>query len=472
MNFLLICTIIYWSPSVDLGIPGIDDVNPQANRRQGEHTCLVWEAYINGNWEIFSRFCYGPIYSDTIRVSNDVGDDHNPAVAYDQMRNCFWCVWERDFTDSSEIYISQGQLGSGWQSHQQITADSFYNSNPSVCVINDTVWVVWGKYGVIYDSVRFGNICARYYDGNSWSPVMQLTNEPNLSNINPKINNRYGHPFVVWQKGIYYFDIYYSEYTGGSWQPQQDIAPAPPQDSRPEIAVHPSIMGDAGVWVVWMSDRVAYNQFEIYSTAYDTFTTYYRITAHDSADVNPSPLYVIALTRQNLPFIAFETKRSGNYDIYTTGWFNDTIFPVDTNPAMDINPVMTGGDWYVWVLWQTNRDGDWDIYGSFIYCGGIEDEKGQDLRYEKKMLKVYPNPFTDAVWIRIKTTNSDVWKSLKIYDITGRLIKEWEGQILNKRDVIIWDTKNELSPKIPAGIYFIKIECDDMSFIQRVVKIE
>ncbi|MGB9721104.1 MAG: T9SS type A sorting domain-containing protein [bacterium] len=472
MTFLL-CYILmfqYWSTPMDLGIPGIVDINPQSCRRQGEHTCLVWEAYINGNWEIFSRFCYGASYTDTIRISNDVSDDHHPAIAYDQMRNCFWCVWERYLTDSSEIYISQGLPGSGWQPPQPVTTDSFYNSRPSVCVINGIIWVVWEKYGLIYDSVRIGNICAQYYDGNTWSPVMQLSNDMYLSNVNPKINNRYGHPFVVWQKGVYYFDIYYSEYINGNWQPQQDIAPHPAQDSRPEIAVEPSLLGDAGVWVAWMTDRISYNQFEIYCTAYDTFTTYYRITTHDSADVNPNPLQAIAITRQNLPGIAFATKRHGNYDIYTSEG-NDTIFPVDTNTATDINPVMTGGDWYVWVLWQSDRDGDWDIYGSFIYCGGIEDTKTKNLKQQNQVLTVYPNPFTDALSIRFKGMRPEERIALQIYDITGKLIRQWNRQAIDKTDIVVWNVQNKSCHKIPAGIYFIKLDCDDESFIQSVVKI-
>jgi hypothetical protein len=39
------------------------------------------------------------------------------------------------------------------------------------------------------------------------------------------------------------------------------------------------------------------------------------------------------------------------------------------------------GDWasqMVWVLWQSNRNGNWDIYGSFMYNSGIHERaKGE-----------------------------------------------------------------------------------------------
>ena len=139
---------------------------------------------------------------------------------------------------------------------------------------------------------------------------------------------------------------------------------------------------------------------EIYATAYDTLDQHYRITISDSADITPNPLSFGEVIRQYLPeVIAFCSNRTGNYDIYTYfnhGW-TDTLVAVDTSISEDILPVMTGGDEEVWVLWQTDRNGDWDIYGSFIYVGSVEES---DINTFTSYLSVFPNPFKEITDIR------------------------------------------------------------------------
>ena len=67
--------------------------------------------------------------------------------------------------------------------------------------------------------------------------------------------------------------------------------------------------------------------------------------------------------------IALSSNRDGNYDIYAYHDYpwDDTLLPVDTDLSEEINPVMTGVDVWVWILWQSNKNGDWDIYGSNIF---------------------------------------------------------------------------------------------------------
>jgi hypothetical protein len=79
------------------------------------------------------------------------------------------------------------------------------------------------------------------------------------------------------------------------------------------------------------------------------------------------------------------TDRNGNPDVYarTMGFFEDEY--VDDDPAEDINPTMTTlGLTEHWCVWQSDRSGNWDIWGSYIYATGVE-ERGKPQASSHKL---------------------------------------------------------------------------------------
>ncbi|MGQ9535461.1 MAG: T9SS type A sorting domain-containing protein [bacterium] len=460
--------LIVWSPPVNLGILGIDDINPQACRIElFRPSCLVWQAYINGDWEIFSRIINYTIWSDTFRVSNHQGPDEHPTVAYDHIRNSFWCCWEYDSAGNYEIYIARWDSIMGWSPPERLTYDTLQDRLPQVAVISDTVWVVWEKEFMLGDSIWF-NIYSRFYDGVNWSQEIPLATSGEV-NIRPKINSRYDHPFAVWEKDG---DIYYSEYLNNLWQTPQPITATNANELFPEIAVfkYPSGFNTYGVWVTWMGDSTG--NYEIYSTGYDSLSYHYLITNNDSIDATPSPLFCTFITKRGGPSCtAFSTRRNGNEDIYICfgGYGGGYTEPVDLNPATDINPVMTETGW-IWVLWQTNRNGDWDIYGSFISHGEIKEAHPPGTINGKSSLLVYPNPFRENTNITFQIPESGKRKfdfyhplSVKIYNADGRLVGEF-NQILRSGTF-------EFGEKLSSGVYFIELRYGNSSITKMVVKL-
>ncbi len=436
----------WWSTPQNLGIAGADDINPQTVRVQlfDIHTCLVWQTDVNGNWDIFSRFSHWTNWDDTVRITTNGNSDINPSVSYDYIRDCYWCVWQNNSAGNWDIYVSKGDDISGWSAPHQLTTDAQDDECPSVFVDMDTVWAVWQ---------RDSGILSAYYDGTDWIGPVEIVSGSH--NIRPKINGRHNHPFVVWES---YGDIYYSEYLNDSWESPQAITTGPYHDTSPEITVYDGGNYYAGVSIVWQSDRDG-NE-EIYSTAYDTLNVHYRVTFNDSADISPNPGHFVTIIRNGYAkVIAFSSNRNGNYDIYTYldyGW-QDTLWSVDTNPSQDTLPVMTGGDEEIWVLWQTDRNGDWDIYGSWEYAGGIEESIVNDNTFTNS-LSVFPNPFrkiTDIGYEMESEQNSEV--SLCIYDVSGRMVKSFNLQsaIFNLRPRVTWDGTDNRGNRLPQGVYFV-----------------
>lgn len=333
------------------------------------------------------------------------------------------------------------------------------------------------------DSGSFYDVYSCFYDGTQWSSLIPLTDDSTLINFRPKINSRYNHPIVVWERGVEFsqHDIYYSEYLSGAWQFPQPITTDPGHDCNPEITSGIDPNDTYGSWVVWQSDRDG--NHELYSTGYDTFNVCHRLTFCDSADIVPNPLFFLAVIQDNGPTCtAFSTNRNGNADIYThfAYWGGaDTVVPVDTDPADDIMSVMTGGNMYIWVLWQSDRNGEWDIYGSNMFVGGVEESNACDFKAAAN-LTIDPNPFREITTIKFQVpstksqTNINFQISLKIYDVSGKLVRSFNlaSDFLSLASTFFWNGTDINGKRLPQGVYFVRLENQSEALTEKVVLIK
>ena len=61
--------------------------------------------------------------------------------------------------------------------------------------------------------------------------------------------------------------------------------------------------------------------------------------------------------------------------------------------------------------------------------------------------------------------------SLKIYDITGRLIKTLVNEPQEPGYYkVLWDGKDNLDNAVPSGIYFYRIEVGNFTAVKKIVK--
>ena len=232
-------------------------------------------------------------------------------------------------------------------------------------------------------------------------------------------------------------------------------------DARPEIAIK---FGYGGIYIYWHSNRDG--NYEIYRTAYDTLNINYRITSNDSTDTDPSPLYIVVPVRQYEPEFAYMSTQNGNPDIYYRSWAGS--MPVDLNPAVDSFPVVTAdGRVYIWVLWQTNRNGNSDIYGSYWYSPGSVLESYTD---RPSCIKITPNPFTDRVTFRLEVKNQ-LPVTIQICDVIGNSVKTFSIPTPYASTDIIWDGTADNGNAVLPGIYFVLIKSNDMLFQGKIVKL-
>ncbi len=119
---------------------------------------------------------------------------------------------------------------------------------------------------------------------------------------------------------------------------------------------------------------------------------------------------------------------------------------------------------------------------SVEYNTSIKEIEMESLM-QKLKLEASPNPFRKNLIIKFHIPNNvepirqidgrnlQSAISLKIYDISGRVIKFFnlEPSIQNQMYSIIWNGSDDARRKLPAGIYFVQLEVNDYKKIKKVV---
>jgi hypothetical protein len=88
---------------------------------------------------------------------------------------------------------------------------------------------------------------------------------------------------------------------------------------------------------------------------------------------------------------------------------------------------------------------------------GVDDQK-ESLPEDFVLHQNYPNPFNPTTTIKFKLPH-DGFVSIKIYDLTGRLVRT----LMNEQKVagihsIQWNGTDDVGQKVAAGVYLYQIE--------------
>ena len=92
--------------------------------------------------------------------------------------------------------------------------------------------------------------------------------------------------------------------------------------------------------------------------------------------------------------------------------------------------------------------------------GGINENETTNRISLRAFLELFPNPFTKIINIRYGCgSNIDIKEvRIKIYDVTGRFIKEIPLSLQGSQSNVVWRGDDMIGRKISSGIYFICLE--------------
>jgi len=104
--------------------------------------------------------------------------------------------------------------------------------------------------------------------------------------------------------------------------------------------------------------------------------------------------------------------------------------------------------------------------GNYLFCGtagaayrwplAVGAEEHPSAERPALNLRIHPNPCRTKTDIRWEITdNGEKTKTLKIYDMTGRIVKSFTD--IGHRSSMIWDGTDETCSSVPSGVYFVTV---------------
>ena len=106
-------------------------------------------------------------------------------------------------------------------------------------------------------------------------------------------------------------------------------------------------------------------------------------------------------------------------------------------------------------------DGGNNIYIDDINLGGFSSIENS---FEEHALQLFPNPVTDHLILKLNLQH-DIEGSIKLYDVTGRMLEViYSGKIKKDRNISV-----DVS-RFSSQVYFIQLENNGAKQIYRFVK--
>jgi len=348
-----------------------------------------------------------------LRLTNDPGESVNPRVVVDAdflyvvwedtrdgNREIFWQKFSRGVspvtnpinlsnTTANSVKPAIGVDGSGnsyvawqedtpWGTIYGLVTDSEGNItvtpialSSNLCLDPDIAVKADGSNWVVYHrrSASDQNVYARLSTGDFTQTCVRGLNAGTLPSFDKKpavtINTVNGEGYICWRDmDTWWYDGIYATGLYPNCDTKFSRRQATGDYENPD-------MGFSGAWP-WMVAQLSGNIYNLYGT-----TSIYRINEVSDAAANPQ-----VGDDPDYGYVVWQDNRNGDWDIYLSLAYGNTAFPdvrLTEDPASSTNPDIAShnpvtGEW--WVVWQDLRDGNWEIYMSSSlvpnFCDGFE----------------------------------------------------------------------------------------------------
>lgn len=427
---------------------------------------VVWFDNRDGNYEIYyKRSADGGVnWGADTRLTNNAAGSGYPSVTVSG--SVVHVVWYDNRDGNLEIYYKHSaDSGVNWGADTRLTNNTANSYNPSITVSGTVVHVVWRDDRDGNDEIYY----KRSTDsGVSWDVDTRLTNNTSFSEYSSvTVSGSVLH--VVWADFRDGNDeIYYKRSTdaGISWGADTRLTNNSAISTRPSVSVSGTV-----VHVVWREDRDG-NEEIYYKRSTDagaSWGTDTRLTNNSSLSWNPT-----VTVSGTVVHVVWYDFRDGNGEIYykrsTDGgvsWGADTR--LTNNTAESWSPSVSVSGSVVHVVWQDDRDGNWEIHykndptGNPIGIININSEIPEQFYLSQN----YPNPFNPVTNIKFAIPKTGFVK-LTIFELMGREIETLVNEYLDAGTYNAdWNASGYSS-----GVYFYKIQAGEFIETRKMILVK
>lgn len=149
------------------------------------------------------------------------------------------------------------------------------------------------------------------------------------------------------------------------------------------------------------------------------------------------------------------TDDGGNTWSFQTNPAVNTLFDVDFSDTLH---GLASGDGII--LRTTDGGQNW-------YISAVHEDNNESVQHVA--LCTYPNPCRDMTTISFSVGSKQYTVgSLRIYNITGKLIKQWNYPTIQPSNHVVWDGADNCGSKVPAGVYFVRLESAGFAITEKI----
>jgi hypothetical protein len=269
-----------------------------------------------------------------------------------------------------------------------------------------------------------------------------------------------------------YVRVRRSDTYGSGWDPSITVRDNTTGDlSDPQVAAAHTARDSQAVWCTYTADSCNTGNLQVWSSSSSDGGLNWNIKAGPAGQPNADEYgSSIAVLRRNaeetfyLSYVYDDTTAANTDSIriqYTDApnWpghhnsvgISDSVYAPNCRPlvtfSLDVPGVAYGGAQGV------------NVYYDNVWFTGAEDHLVRDFRLKFDLLQSRPNPFSSQTTIQFMLpAKSDV--SLRVYDVTGRLIRTLLDQEKNAGvHTAAWDGRNDIGDLVSGGVYFCRLSC-------------
>ncbi|MEZ5395445.1 MAG: sialidase family protein, partial [Bryobacterales bacterium] len=228
------------------------------------------------------------------------------------------------------------------------------------------VWTAWVAFK---DGANF--VMARRFDGSSWGPVQQVTEQPGDVFLVKLGRDIKGRPWAIWSNQIDgNFDLYARPFNGRDWGPVERLTDAPGPDVFPA-----TVTDSAGnLWLAWQGYRNG--QSDIFVRRFDGDSWSEPFLASDSTANDWEP--TLAADSKGRVTVGWDTYDTGDYNIrmrsYERGEWKEPAPVADTKLYEANVSLLYDKQDRLWAVWNESgmnwgKDTGWllNLEGTRLY---------------------------------------------------------------------------------------------------------